>query len=101
MDLKEIRGKIDSIDDEILALYLKRMELSKEVGLYKAENGVNLTDNKREREIVYRLTQNCSEDMRLYVKEIYDIIFSTSKAYQANFLNKTSLTKEVLFKKLA
>lgn len=98
MDLKEIRNKIDNIDDEILALYLKRMELSKEVGLYKAENGVNLTDNKREREIIYRLAQKTNEDMRLYIKEVYDIIFSTSKAYQANFLTKNSLVKEELDK---
>ena len=94
MDLKEIRNKIDSIDDELLALYLKRMELSKEVGIYKSQNDISVSDNKREREIVYRLSQNCNENMRLYVKELYDILFSTSKAYQASFINKNSAVKD-------
>ena len=96
MDLKEIRSKIDNIDDEILQLYLKRMALSKEVGVYKSQNDIAVNDNKREREIIYRLAQKCDESMRLYVKELYDMIFSTSKAYQLGFINKNSELKSEL-----
>ncbi len=40
MDLNKIREKIDAIDDELLILLNKRMELVKEVGLLKRRRKV-------------------------------------------------------------
>ena len=41
MDLNEIRKRIDNIDDQILSLFLQRMECAEEVAEYK--NGELIT----------------------------------------------------------
>ena len=61
MDLKEIRERIDEIDDGISALFDKRMELVGEVAEYKRANGLPVSDRTRERDIVSRVTQGKDE----------------------------------------
>ena len=39
LDLNEIRQQIDEIDSSIVDMFEKRMELCKNVALYKIENG--------------------------------------------------------------
>lgn len=94
IDLKDVRNKIDIIDDQLSDLYLKRMELCKEVGVIKAETGKAVHDGNREKEIVDRLSQKMPEDMRIYLKELYDAIFYTSKAYQSGYIKKSSPVKD-------
>lgn len=95
-DLNEIRNQINSIDDELIELYKKRMALCKEVGELKKESGKSVNDGLREKEIVYRLSQKTPEELRLYVKELYETIFYTSKSYQSKLINATSQTKSLL-----
>lgn len=100
-DITELRKEIDGIDDKILPLYLKRMEVSGEIGKLKMESSRATTDKNREKEIVYRLAKDVPEDMKLYVKELYDAVFLTSKAYQNRFIKRTSATVENLKKLLS
>ena len=93
-NLTEIRQRIDEIDNELIKLYKKRMELSKEIGVVKKQTSKAVHDGNREKEIVYRLSQKCPEDIRLYVKELYDTIFYTSKAYQSKFVENSSPVKQ-------
>ena len=95
-NLIEIREKIDQIDDQLIELYKERMALSKQVGVIKAKTEKAVHDGKREKEIVYRLSQKCPEDIRLYVKELYDTIFYASKAYQSKFVETVSPVKNEL-----
>ena len=50
MDLLELRGKIDEIDAQIVDLYEKRMDISKQVAEYKIETGKQVFDKVREEE---------------------------------------------------
>lgn len=93
MELKDLRDKIDSIDDQIIELYKERMEICKQVGLVKNKISKAVHDGSREKDIVYRLSQKCPEEIRLYVKELYDAIFYTSKAYQNKFTENVSKVK--------
>ncbi len=95
-NLTDIRKEIDVIDDKIVELFKERMQLSKEVGVIKAKTEKSVLDGQREKEIVYRLSQKCPEDIRLYVKELYDAIFYASKAYQSKFVTTTSSVKKAL-----
>ena len=70
-NLTDIRNEIDKVDDELLALWLKRMELSKEVAENKKATGKKVTDSARENEIVYRLAEKTPEELRIYLKEVY------------------------------
>ena len=47
-NLDEARIKINEIDKELIDLFKRRMELSKEIGLYKFENNLPILDEKRE-----------------------------------------------------
>ena len=48
LNLEEIRKEISAINDEMLALFVKRMELSSQVAAYKKANGLPTLDRKRE-----------------------------------------------------
>ena len=90
MDLNEIREKINLTDDQIKALYLKRMELVKEVAEYKKQSGKAVNDPNREKKILLRITEGESEEMQIYLKRVFDTLFETSKAYQAlNTINSS------------
>lgn len=101
MELSEIRRKIDRIDDDMAALYVKRMALSAEVAKSKAQTGKAVTDGEREREIVYRLAEKSPKELTVYLKELYDTVFFTSKAYQSALIGRTSKTVEELKKLIA
>ena len=96
MELGKIREKIDKVDDEITELYLKRMELCKEVAKVKASSGKAVSDNSREKEIIFRLAKTAPEELKMYVKEVYETVFFTSRAYQSVLIGKTSKTVEDL-----
>lgn len=96
MELGKIREKIDKVDDEITELYLKRMELCKEVAKVKANTGKAVSDNSREKEIIFRLAKTAPEELKMYVKEVYETVFFTSRAYQSALIGKTSKTVEDL-----
>lgn len=55
MDLSELRSGIDSIDSQILSLFLKRMELCKGVAEYKRVNNLPVFQGNREAEIISRI----------------------------------------------
>ena len=91
-DLKDIRNEIDAIDDNLVELFLKRMELCGEVASSKKETGKNVQDTSREDSILYRLSKKTPENMQFYLKELYSTLFTLSKSYQGVLLNKSSKT---------
>lgn len=100
MELKDIRENIDKIDDEILNLFIKRMELAGEVAKSKIQTGKAINDNTRENEIIYRLASKTPEEFKYYLKELYSTMFSVSKSYQSTLVNKTSKSVEKINKAL-
>lgn len=85
MDLKKIRNEIDKIDDDILDLFLERMKLSYSVAEAKSEQGLNLKNKSREREILDRITEKSGE-FAPYSRLLYSTLFDLSKSYQSRFL---------------
>ena len=81
MELSEIRGEIDKIDKELLALFLERMSLSAEAAKFKAENGMKTLDEDREKHILEKICEE-SGDMGQYSRRLYEKIFELSREYQ-------------------
>ena len=50
MELTELRKQIDEIDEQIVALYEKRMDISSQVADYKIATGKKVFDKARENE---------------------------------------------------
>ena len=50
MELKDLRNEIDLIDDELVKLFTKRMDISAQIAGYKKENSLPIFVPARERE---------------------------------------------------
>ncbi len=90
MDLKDIRKKIDAIDEKLLPLFLERMELSREVAEYKKQNNMSILNKTREREILKNVMEQAGEDMELYAHRFYSTILELSRGYQATLIPESS-----------
>ena len=83
LDLKEIRNQLDTIDDQMIALFSQRMQLVAKVAAYKKEKGMPILDAGREQQIIDRLAEKAGKDMAEDTAQLYQMIFSLSRAYQA------------------
>ena len=88
MDLKECRQEIDKINNEMLSLFLRRMEVSRSVAEYKAEHNLPILNHAREREILGEMTEKAGEEFENYVKTFYSVIMDLSRSYQSTILGK-------------
>ena len=83
LDLEEIRSRIDYIDRKLVELIEERLEIVKEVALYKKENNMKIFDRKREEEVVYKNLSNVkNEELKHYIEIILKDIMDSSKEYQ-------------------
>ncbi|MBR2336802.1 MAG: chorismate mutase [Clostridia bacterium] len=96
MSLDELRKQIDEIDDKISELYVKRMEVCKQIGLEKAKVGSSVNVTEREKAVVNRITADKPDEMKRYLKLLYDTVFFQSKDYQGKILKARSETADLL-----
>ena len=81
--LDSIRKDIDIIDQEIKALFLKRMELVSLVKTYKKEHKLEVLDVKREQEVLSKQLESIEDETLRKLYESFLIhVMSLSKAYQ-------------------
>ena len=81
--IAEIRKEIDRLDDELLGLLIKRLELGNEIGEVKRAIGKAVTDEAREKEIFQRLIKNAGSKMAEEdVIEIFSKILEISRKIQ-------------------
>lgn len=48
MKLTDLRKEIEEIDQEMLELFIKRMDVSYQIGMYKKQHQLPILDEKRE-----------------------------------------------------
>lgn len=82
LNLEEIRKEISAINDEMLALFVKRMELSAQVAAYKKTNGLPTLDRKREEAILQKVADNTTDEFRQFALEFFRNMMDLSKEYQ-------------------
>ena len=82
MELQEIRSQIDQVDDELVRLYSKRMELTREVGRYKREHGIPVLDTERERKLLNRVGEKAGEEHENGVRALFGFLMSQSRTAQ-------------------
>ena len=86
MELQDIRERIDSVDEQILKLFLERMELSEQVADYKREHHLPVLNKTREREILARVTERSGERER-YAYHLFTTLMELGRARQAELLS--------------
>ncbi len=83
MDLTDYRAEIDAIDDEILKLFLKRMDVASKVADYKKENSLSTLQKGREREVLKRVSEAAGDEMGDYSRILFTTLMDLSKSYQS------------------
>lgn len=87
MDLSELRVEIDKIDEEIVKLYEKRMEISKEVAKNKIGTGKKVFDKSREDEKLKKVKSLTHNEFNSHgVEELFEQIMSMSRKLQYQLL---------------
>ncbi len=94
-ELDTLRQKIDDIDKEIVALYEKRMEVSRDVGRYKLREHLPILDSSREMEILHKKADMVDRaEMKPYVVALYEQIMAQSRMIQTKLINAWSPAKQ-------
>lgn len=82
MDLKDYRVRIDAIDDQILALFKERMEVSLGIAECKKAQGLPTENPQREAEILEKRRAQAGEELAPYAEALFRCLFTQSKALQ-------------------
>ncbi len=89
MDLLELRGKLDGIDEQIVKLYEERMEICSQVADYKIKTGKKVLDREREEEKLRKVCALTHNELNAHgVQELFEQIMSSSRKLQYSKLAK-------------
>ena len=81
MDLNELRQKLDEVDEALLPLFLRRMDLSREIAREKSRAGLPVQDRARERRLLAAVTEKSGENGE-YARLLYQDILAFSRSCQ-------------------
>lgn len=85
--LEICRDLIDSIDNSIIELYEKRMDVIKEITKYKIENELPVLDQAREDSMLKKnLKKIKNEEYKKYYKDVLDGYLKASKKMQEEIM---------------
>lgn len=101
MDINDLRQQINDIDKELTALFNKRMNVSLEVAKHKIENNIPVLDKARENEILEKVMSESSPEIREFTRMLYENIFSLSRSFQEQYINKKKGIYGLIGKKLS
>lgn len=81
--LEELRVELDKIDNQMVELYQKRMNVCREVGDYKVKAGRKVYDRQREQEKLADVASKVDNDFdKNGVRELYTQLMSMSRKLQ-------------------
>ena len=82
-ELQNLRGQIDEIDQNLVLLLEKRMEISLKVGEYKKKNNMPILDPARENAVIQsRISLLADQNLKDVIREVFEHIMRLSREYQ-------------------
>ncbi len=93
MDLLELRKQIDEIDDKLIPLLEKRMEVVAQVAEYKAQHGIPVLNEQREKEILDGIKAKCGGDGEA-IATVFAAIMKTSREKQHRLIGDGAQSDE-------
>lgn len=82
--LFDLREEIESIDGGLLRMWEKRMYAAMKVGVFKRDNGQEISDLEREKQLWYNWQQQLDEDHADLAAFLFQANTTTSKLRQSN-----------------
>lgn len=96
MDLKECREQIDRIDEELVRLFARRMQVAEEVAAYKKANHLPVLDPARERQKLLDVMEKSPDGLGRYAVPLFSTIMDLSRSRQNLMLGTASaLTDQI------
>ena len=86
MELSDIRVKIDAVDEQLLELFLQRMDLAEEVAKYKNEHNLPILNRERERAVLASVTEKAGDRER-YAYHLFATLMELAKSRQAELIS--------------
>ena len=86
MDLQNYREQIDKIDNELLRLFIERMNVARQIAIYKKEHDLPALDASRETEKLATIDEKAGEEMQPYAHKLYELLLELSRSYQERLL---------------
>ena len=90
MDLSNLRGEIDKIDDELVRLFTQRMDIAAQIADYKKQNGLPILMPSRERAKLQDVADKAGPEMANYTRVLYSMLFELSRSYQSKRTTETT-----------
>ena len=88
MELDILREDIDKIDQEIVNLLEKRMQIVLDIAKYKYENKLPILNQNREEQVIEKnLSRLQNKELSLLMEEILKTIMKSSRSYQSKFID--------------
>ena len=81
MNIEELRNELASVDDQMLELFIRHLELTQLIGRIKAEEGKGLYDRKSEEELLEKVVANSPQDMQSYTLQLFREVMNLSKEH--------------------
>ena len=88
MNLDELRGRIDGIDNEICRLFAERMQVVTDIARYKKENNMVVYHPSRARAVLQNISKQLGPEFEGYGRSLYRTIFDLSESYQTRMLSQ-------------
>ena len=97
MDLSVLRKEIDGIDQELVRLFVRRMDIAAQVADYKKEYKLPIYVPAREREILKDVAEKAGPEKANYTRVLYSLLFELSRSYQSKRNNEeTELYRQIM-----
>lgn len=97
-DLLQSRNEIDEIDNEIIHLFERRMEICRDVAEYKLNTGKPVLDRQRELDKLAVLKAKASDTFYAHgVEELFEQIMSMSRKMQYKLLTEEGVNNDIGF----
>ena len=82
-ELTELRQELDQLDREIVAMFERRMRISREVAQYKLSHALPVLDSSREAQVIESRTAMLSDaSLAPSVRALYETIMALSRDEQ-------------------
>jgi len=96
LSLEELRVKIDKLDDKVIEIFEKRMNIADKIGEYKRNNNITILQSKRWDEILNkRIQQGESKGLSSeFIQKVFRSIHQESINHQEKIMRETSGKKE-------
>ncbi len=87
LDISQLRDEIDNIDQEIVSLFEKRMDVAVKVAKYKMERNLPIFNGKREAEVIEKNIKRLNnKQYKEYAEKFFNDLMATSRLLQHNII---------------